>query len=138
VPGALAHDVATIDLVDETFVVATPAQVAARLQDPAEWRRWWPDLTLTVFQDRGERGIRWNVTGALQGSCEVWLEAVRDGTLVHHYLRGARGGGGAGRGVARERARRARAWKQVIFALKDELEGSRGQGPPAARRCEPS
>ena len=53
-----------LDLVDETFVVAEPARVAAAVRDPARWAGWWPDLRLGVFQDRGEAGVRWNVRGA--------------------------------------------------------------------------
>src|SRR5664280_1545623 len=63
-----------VDLADETFVVAALADVARRLHDPQLWRRWWPELELTLFQDRGERGLRWTVTGRLVGSSEVWLE----------------------------------------------------------------
>ncbi len=37
--------------------------------------------------DRGLDGIRWSVTGAWVGSLEVWLEAVGDGVVVHHYAR---------------------------------------------------
>ncbi|MBA2554839.1 MAG: hypothetical protein H0V10_14350 [Geodermatophilaceae bacterium] len=54
---------AMVDLIDETFVVAPAARVAALVRDPARWRAWWPDLRLTVFQDRADAGVRWNVTG---------------------------------------------------------------------------
>ena len=59
-----------LDLADDTFVVADPGRVADVVADPAQWARWWPELELTVFQDRGEKGIRWTATGALVGSCE--------------------------------------------------------------------
>ena len=121
---------AQLDLVDETFVVADPARVAAAVRDPARWQRWWPDLRLGVFQDRGDAGVRWNVRGALVGSMEVWLEPWGDGVLLHHYVRcDPPGGGPVG---PRERRRRERHAKAVFWALKDELEGDRRAGEPRA------
>ncbi|HEV7657670.1 MAG TPA: polyketide cyclase / dehydrase and lipid transport [Mycobacteriales bacterium] len=121
---------AALDLVDETFVVAHAAAVAAVVRDPARWERWWPDLRLGVFQDRGDAGVRWNVRGALTGSMEVWLEPYGDGVLVHHYVRCDP----VGRDTItpRERRARQRRAKQVFWALKDELEGDRrpGEGRP--------
>ena len=136
---------ARVDLVDETFVVAAPQAVAAVVHDPERWRRWWPDLDLTVFMDRGDAGIRWSVGGALHGSTELWLEPVLDGVVVHYYLRADDSGRDpAGRddaGSLREhraadrlRGRRARAWKTCVNALKDELEGGRAPGLPRAPR----
>ena len=126
---------ARVDLVDETFVVAEPAQVAAVVHDPARWRGWWPDLELTVFMDRGLAGIRWSVSGALHGSTELWLEPVLDGVVVHYYLRadsaGSAGSEHPGRAADRLRDRRARAWKRSVNALKDELE--RGRPPGTGR-----
>jgi hypothetical protein len=118
-----------VDLVDETFVAAAPARVAAAVRDPARWREWWPDLRLGVFQDRGDAGVRWNVRGALTGSMEVWLEPYGDGVIVHHYVRCDLP---AERGAARERRRRQRHAKRVFWSLKDELEGARPAGAPAA------
>jgi hypothetical protein len=117
-----------LDLVNETFVVAAPAVVAAAVRDPDRWARWWPDLRLSVFQDRGDAGVRWNVRGALTGSMEVWLEPYGDGVLVHHYVRCDRADG---RPVgARERRRRQIHAKAIFWALKDELEGDRRPGEP--------
>jgi hypothetical protein len=129
----------SVDLIDETFVAASPARVAARVADPAQWRAWWPNRRLEVFMDRGERGIRWSITGDLVGSAEIWLEPVLDGTLVHYFVRaeppdGAPKGGSAtaqGRRGARLRAREARAWKLHAWALKDDLESGRQPGAPA-------
>ena len=115
-----------VDLVDETFVVADRAELAAVVADPERWRAWWPDLTLTVFMDRGLDGIRWSAAGAWVGSLEIWLETVGDGVLVHHYARldpvdPATGGPRplptdprGWRRAARERARRARRWKRSV------------------------
>jgi len=122
--------VPAFDLVEETFVVAEPAAVAAVVRDPARWERWWPDLRLGVFQDRGDAGVRWNVRGALTGSMEVWLEPYGDGVLVHHYVRCDRADGQ--RIGQRERRRRQRRAKAIFWALKDELEGDRRPGEPRA------
>jgi hypothetical protein len=121
--------VPALDLVDETFVAAAPARVAAAVRDPARWRQWWPDLVLGVFQDRGDAGVRWNVRGALTGSMEVWLEPFGDGVILHHYVRCYVSGGG---NPDRLRRRRQRHAKRVFWALKDELEGARPPGTPAA------
>jgi hypothetical protein len=124
--------VAGLDLIDETFVVAAPAEVARAVHDQAQWRRWWPDLDLTVFQDRGEHGVRWNVRGALAGSMEVWLEPHGDGVIVHYYLRCDPPPGRVLRPAAarREVRRRALRAKRVFWALKDELEAGRAPGEP--------
>jgi hypothetical protein len=122
--------VARLDLIDETFVVAAPAAVARVVRDPARWRQWWPDLDLTVFQDRGEQGVRWNVRGALAGSMEVWLEPYGDGVILHYYLRCDPPAGRTLRPSAaqREVRRRSRHAKRVFWALKDELEAGRPPG----------
>jgi hypothetical protein len=121
-----------LDLVDETFVVAAPARVAAVVRDPRRWADWWPDLRLGVFQDRGDAGVRWNVRGALTGSMEVWLEPYADGVIVHHYVRCDPPGGRtlSPAAAARERRRRQRHAKRIFWALKDELEGDRPPGLP--------
>ncbi len=121
-------------MIDETFVVAEPAAVAAVLHDPQRWRRWWPELELSVFADRGIQGVRWNVTGALTGSMEVWLEPFGDGVILHYYLRADPAGApyrSVHRAVAEVR-RRQRAIKRIFWALKDELEGGRRPGEPPA------
>lgn len=116
-----------IDLIDETFVVASVVRVADQVRDRQRWRSWWPDLRLTVVQDRAEAGVRWNVTGALIGSMEVWIEPWGDGVIVHYYLRAdlARPGRGDARDERRARAMRA---KQIFWQLKDDLEGDRPPG----------
>jgi hypothetical protein len=131
--------VAGVDLVDETFIVASPEALAVVVADPTYQKRWWPDLDLTVFMDRGVQGQRWSITGALIGSCEIWLEPYADGCIVHHYLRAEPSADGrtpapwpdtpAGwRKAATARAARAKAWKRSVWALKEELEGQRPAG----------
>ena len=137
-----------IDVIDETFVVASPDRVASALGDPTLWSRWWPELTLTVFEDRASRGIRWTVTGALVGSKEFWLEPVRDGVLVHYYLRADLTTAGSSTDVltgrpgplsrrcAREVERRRLDLKRRLNVLKDDLEADRAVGTP--READPA
>jgi hypothetical protein len=130
-----------VDLADEAYVVADPDLVAAAVADPARWPRWWPDLVLSVREARGRKGVRWTVAGALVGSSEIWLEPVRDGVVVHYFLRADLPAGAAPLPPGRaERLRRARttAWKRSVNALKDELEGDRRLGEPRLPGAPPS
>lgn len=126
---------------DESFIAVPPEVLVPWVVDPANWRRWWPDVQLTVFMDRGIEGMRWSMAGSLAGSCEIWLESVLDGTVVHYYLRGVptdRDGSpqplpdtpAGWRRAARLRRARALAWKRDIWALKDLAEGRRRAGEP--------
>ncbi|GLZ39198.1 polyketide cyclase / dehydrase and lipid transport [Actinokineospora sp. NBRC 105648] len=125
---------AQVDVVDETFIVVPPAVVATAFGDPAAWRRFWPDLVLEVYADRGAEGLRWTVRGALVGTMEVWLEAVLDGTVVHYFLRADLPGAPDAKAAARERTRRQLAAKAVALGLKTVLEDGRapGVGPAPA------
>jgi aminoglycoside phosphotransferase (APT) family kinase protein len=119
-----------IDVADDSFVVAAPARVAARLRDPAFWRSCWGDLELTPYHDRGDEGVRWYVTGALVGTAELWLEPFGDGTLVHVFLRADPES--PRRGIPARLARRyTLALKAALFRAKDDLEAGRvvGTGP---------
>lgn len=128
---------ASVDLVDETFLVVDREVLAAQVADPEMWRTWWPNMRLAVFMDRGLDGQRWNVTGELVGSAELWLEPVGDGVVLHHYLRVDPADGpldlATARGrrrAARVRDRHARAWKQTVWALADRLDAARPPGLP--------
>jgi hypothetical protein len=124
----------TVDVVDETFLAVPPTRVAAEFADPAGWRRFWPDLQLSVVIDRGPKGVRWTVAGALVGSMEVWLEPVLDGTVLHYYLRAdpsdpnGRPAPLPPRRAGAEVSRRQRAAKAIALWLKDELEQGRPPG----------
>lgn len=135
-----ARLVPQVDLIDDTFIVADPAHVAAVVHDRALWSRLWPGLQLTVLQDRAGEGIRWSCTGELVGTCEVWLEPYGDGVIVHSYLRAelpqTAGPGRARREAEHRRARRRTRFrqvhiKQVMFDLKDRLEAGRSAGSGA-------
>jgi hypothetical protein len=124
--------VPSIDVVDETFLVVPPKVLAAVFAEPSSWARYWPDLVLSVYLDRGDAGLRWTVRGALVGTMEVWLEPMLDGTLLHYFLRAdlpesvIRGP----RQVRRERQARQVAAKQVALELKAILEEGRPAGCP--------
>jgi hypothetical protein len=120
-----------LDLVDETFIAVPPKQLAAVFAEPATWRRFWPDLAVDVYADRGDQGMRWTITGALVGTMEVWLEPMLDGTLLHYFLRAdlpapAR----KPRELRREYTRRQLAAKALSLDLKAQLENGRRPGTP--------
>lgn len=125
--------VPAIDVVDSTWIAARPATVAAIVAEPANWRRWWPQLTFEVDEWRNEKGVRWlipAVSGAgagLGGSAEVWLEPMFDGVVAHFFLRLDPP---AGRRLGSRRAERLaaayrRCTKQAFWALADRLDPGR-------------
>ncbi|CAN3129676.1 polyketide cyclase / dehydrase and lipid transport [Mycobacterium sp. smrl_JER01] len=122
----------SIQIADETFVAADPVAVGEAVADRASWARWWPDLRLTVVEDRGEAGQRWTVTGALTGTMEVWLEKMLDGVILHYFLH-AEPSGAAARDLARMNLpkinhRRRVAGKEMAFEVKRRLEAHRPVG----------
>jgi hypothetical protein len=119
-----------VDVVDETFLAVPPPVVAAAFTDKRSWRGFWPDLTLEVYLDRGDKGLRWTVQGALTGSMEVWLEPMLDGTLLHYFLRADLPGTAGPRDVQREIERRQLAAKTIALDLKMVLENGRRPGCP--------
>lgn len=122
----------SIQVADETFVAADPAQVGAAVADPSSWRRWWPDLRLQVVEDRAEKGIRWAVTGKLVGTMEIWLEPCLDGVLLHYFIHAEPSGVSAAQlaklNLAALNHRRRVAGKRMAFEVKQNLERSRPIG----------
>ena len=118
---------ASVDIADQTFVVASRELVAKRIADPVQWRAWWPDLQLAVTRDRGSNGISWAVSGALTGTAEIWLEPWHDGVIVHWFLRCRPSGDDD---PARVRRAYVTDFKRDITILKDELERGRPPGHP--------
>ena len=121
--------VPTVDVIDETFLAVPASSVAAAFADPRAWRRFWPDLDLAVYADRGAEGLRWTVRGALVGTMEVWLEPMLDGTVLHYFLRADLPPGATGKPL-KEAQKRQRAAKAVALDLKFVLEDGRRPGVP--------
>lgn len=119
----------TIQIADETFVSADPAAVGNAVADRSAWRRWFPDLALTVVEDRAEKGVRWTVSGPLTGTMEIWLEPVLDGVVMHYFLH-AEPSAGATSAVtpAKLTHQRRVAGKRMAFEVKNRLEASRPVG----------
>ncbi|MDL9944386.1 hypothetical protein QSJ19_02060 [Gordonia sp. ABSL11-1] len=129
--------VTSIQVADETFVAAAPSLAADVVGDRAGWRRWWPDLRLTVTEDRGAQGVRWSVDGPVAGTMEIWCEPVMDGFVLHYFLHAeptvALPDDARARGVALADANRDRraAGKVMSFEVKERLESGRWVGGPA-------
>ena len=122
----------SIQIADETFVSADPAEVGMAVGDPANWRRWWPDLRLTVVEDRGEVGHRWTVAGALTGTMEVWLQPALDGVILHYFLHAEPSGVAAWQlakmNLAKMNHQRRVSGKDMAFEVKRRLEATRPVG----------
>ena len=118
----------TLDISCDDLVVADPAYVAERLGSDTLWREWWPDLTLTPSERRGLEGVRWAVTGAAIGTAEWWLEQVRDGVVVHWYLRVDPAKPVRGRALARLQERYVAQYREQLWRFKDEVEAGRAAG----------
>jgi hypothetical protein len=122
----------SIQIADETFVAADPVEVGMAVGDHASWRRWWPDLNLTVVEDRGEAGHRWTVTGALTGTMEVWLQPVLDGAILHYFVHAEPSGAAAHQlakmDLAKMNHQRRVAGKNMAFEVKQRLEATRPVG----------
>ncbi|ETB52103.1 hypothetical protein O976_10520, partial [Mycobacterium avium subsp. paratuberculosis 10-8425] len=93
------------------------------------------DLRLQVVEDRGDKGIRWSVTGALTGTMEVWLEPLKeglDGVVLHYFLHAEPTGVAAWQlaklNLAKMTHRRRVAGKKMAFEVKTTLERSRPVG----------
>jgi hypothetical protein len=124
--------VSSIQVADQTFVAASPAQAGKAVADPSSWRRWWPDLRLQVVEDRAEKGIRWVVAGPLTGTMEIWLEPSLDGVMLHYFLHAEPTGAAAWQlarmNLAKMTHCRRVAGKTMAFEVKATLERSRPVG----------
>jgi hypothetical protein len=129
-----------VDIADDTWIAASRDRVAGAVADPANWRRWWPDLDLAVDELRGPLGVRWFVRPSAAspstGSMEVWLEPCRDGVLLHYFLRLAlpERRGPFGRSVQRVALGHRRRANRIFWAVKDDLEGRIAAGRETQRR----
>lgn len=127
----------SIQVADQTFVAADAARVGAEVGEALKWSRWWPDLQLTVVEDRADKGVRWSVAGPLTGTMEIWLEPELDGVVLHYFLHAEPTGVSAAQlakvNLAKLTHRRRVAGKKMAFEVKATAEGSRpvGVGPLA-------
>lgn len=121
-------DVHSIQIADETFVAADPAAVGCAVSDRGAWRRWFPDLALTVVEDRAEKGMRWTVAGPMSGTMEIWLEPVLDGVVLHYFLHAEPAGGQPAANLARMTHQRRVAGKRMAFEIKNRLDAARPVG----------
>ena len=118
----------SVQISDETFVCADPADVGRAVADAASWRRWWPDLHLNVVEDRGPAGVRWTVAGALTGTMEVWLETMMDGVILHYFLHAEPARASDRQDLAKLNHARRVAGKRMAFEVKTRLEQHRPVG----------
>jgi ribosome-associated toxin RatA of RatAB toxin-antitoxin module len=118
----------TLDISCDDLVVADPAYVAERLGQDTLWHAWWPELTLTPYERRGLEGVRWTVTGAATGTAEWWLEQVRDGVLVHWYLRVDPRGPTSSRQLRKLQESYVNRYREHLWRFKDEVERGRAAG----------
>ncbi|VFA96680.1 polyketide cyclase / dehydrase and lipid transport [Nocardia cyriacigeorgica] len=118
----------SIQVADQTFVAASGAAVGELLSAPGRWRGWWPDLTLDVREDRGDKGIRWTVGGALTGTMEVWLEPSLDGVILHYFLHAEPTRPIEPRKLVEANRARRVAGKKMSFEVKSRLEADRPAG----------
>lgn len=122
----------SIQVADQTFIAADPVDIGRAISNPADWRRWWPDLQLNVVEERGEKGIRWTVAGPLTGTMEVWLEPALDGAILHYFMHAEPSAVSAAQAaklnlVQLNHARRV-AGKRFAFGIKQQLEAGRPIG----------
>ena len=118
----------SLDISCDDLVVADPAYVAERLGADTLWREWWPELTLTPAERRGLEGVRWAVTGAAIGTAEWWLEPVRDGVVVHWYLRVDPTKSAGQRRLRKLKEQYVARYRNRIWRFKDEVESGRAAG----------
>jgi ribosome-associated toxin RatA of RatAB toxin-antitoxin module len=118
----------SLDISCDDLVVADPAYVAERLGSDTLWREWWPELTLTPTERRGLEGVRWAVTGAAIGTAEWWLEQVRDGVVVHWYLRVDPVRPVRGRALERLQEQYVARYRDHLWRFKDRVEAGRAAG----------
>ncbi|HLW16414.1 MAG TPA: hypothetical protein VKV69_03525 [Actinomycetota bacterium] len=138
---------------DELFIHASAEAVQRRLLGLSEDAMWWPGaragggygwvtLDVPVGQRRGRlklkasipnsrewEGFTWTLEeGELVGRAEWWLEAFKDGTIVHYYLDVERAPGARARRLSTSVKRHRWAIRRGLNALKDVLESRAAAG----------
>ncbi|GAA1105160.1 hypothetical protein TTY48_02970 [Tsukamurella sp. TY48] len=123
--------VSTIQVADVAFIAAHPSAVAAAMAGSQRWRGWFPDLRLTLTEDRGALGLRWQVAGPVVGTSEIWIEPHLDGSLVHYFLHAEPAAPMTPEQIVAEVAARRVRGHEVMFDLKFTAEDGRVLGGPA-------
>ncbi|GAA1014480.1 hypothetical protein GCM10009551_101880 [Nocardiopsis tropica] len=123
--------VSTIQVADVAFIAAHPSAVAAAMAGSQRWRGWFPDLRLTLTEDRGALGLRWQVAGPVVGTSEIWIEPHLDGSLVHYFLHADPAAPMTPEQIVAEVAARRVRGHEVMFDLKFTAEDGRVLGGPA-------
>ncbi|QRY83868.1 hypothetical protein JVY00_18815 [Tsukamurella tyrosinosolvens] len=126
----------TIQVADVAFVAAHPSAVAAAMAGAQRWRGWFPDLRLTVTEDRGDLGIRWKVDGAVTGTSEFWIEPHLDGSLLHYFLHAEPTSPMTPAQIVADVRERRVHGHDVMFDVKFTAENGRVLGGPAAGEVE--
>ena len=122
----------SIQIADETFVAADPVEVGRAVADPANWRRWWPDLRLTV--GRGPRRAGPPLDGDRRADRDHGDLAgtALDGVVLHYFLHAEPSGVAAWQlakmNLAKMNHRRRVAGKNMAFEVKRTLEATRPVG----------
>lgn len=121
-----------VDVIDETYAAVAPDRLRDALCAESAWALVLPELELRCFEDRGVRGKRWAVSGALEGTAEVWLERLPEGTVVHVFLQAdpavpLSGPTAARRARQLDTACRVRL-KRWVTHVRDALDESRAVG----------
>lgn len=132
---------------DEIYIEASPRTIIERLTRISDGASWWPGaragggygwvrvdaptgrpfsrvrFTASIGPVREWEGFGWELTdGELIGRAEWWIEAFKDGAIVHYYLDAARGPRGRWRRMPTITRRHRWAIRRGMNALKDALE----------------
>ncbi len=77
-------------------------------------------------------GLRWTATGAVDGTSEIWLESVADGTNLHYFLHAAPSGTGSPATQAKRAASLTTFYrfrfKDLVNELRQLLDSDRPAG----------
>ena len=121
-----------IQIADLAYLPVPADDIALVIANSAEWPRWFPNLRLTVTENRGPLGLRWTATGAVDGTSEIWLESVAEGTNLHYFLHAAPSGTGSPATQAKRAASLTTFYrfrfKDLVNELRQLLDSDRPAG----------
>lgn len=114
-----------VQISDLAYLPVPPAEIAQAINDQRQWPAWFPGLELQVTENRGELGIRWLAGGQVDGTSEIWLEKVDQGTYIHYFLHGEPTTKTA---PAKVTMRYRLRFKNLVNELRNRLDGDRPAG----------